>query len=110
MKPRSASAKSSRSRPNRGGGGKEFFFQLFITGNTHKSVLAITNVKQVFEEHLKGRYRLEIIDLYQQPHLARGEQIVAAPTLVKKSPTPLRRFIGNLSDPELLLQSLNALP
>lgn len=108
MKTRTASAKAPRPPSNRGGGGKEFFFQLFITGNTQKSALAITNVKQVFEQHLKGRYILEIIDLYQQPHLARGEQIVAAPTLVKKCPSPLRRFIGNLSDPERLLQSLNA--
>lgn len=99
-------AKAEHSRKS-GGVVPKFFFQLFVVGTTYKSALAIKNVKQVFEEHLKNQYALEIIDLYQQPHLARGEQIVAAPTLVKKTPTPLRRFIGDLSDPIRLKASLN---
>lgn len=107
MKKPAGQSRTERSRKNSGAAGSKFFFQLFVVGTTRKSALAITNVKQVFEEHLKNRYALEIIDLYQQPHLARGEQIVAAPTLIKKSPSPLRRFIGDLSDPQRLLMSLS---
>jgi len=107
MKKTSGQSKIARSRKNSDSVDPQFFFQLFVVGTTRKSALAITNVKQVFEEHLKNRYALEIIDLYQQPHLARGEQIIAAPTLVKKFPIPLRRFIGDLSDPQRLLASLN---
>ncbi len=106
MKKTSGQAKPTRTR-KAAGADPEFFFQLFVVGTSRKSALAIANVKQVFEEHLKNRYRLEVIDLYQQPHLARGEQILAAPTLVKKIPNPLRRFIGDLSDPQRLLASLN---
>jgi circadian clock protein KaiB len=106
MKKTIGQPKTERIRKTHGRAGVEFFFQLFVVGTTRKSALAITNVKQVFEQHLKNRYSLEIIDLYQQPHLARGEQIIAAPTLVKKVPTPLRRFIGDLSDPDRLLASL----
>ena len=106
MKKRSDQAKSTRTRKS-AGAESEFFFQLFVVGTSRKSALAIANVKHVFEEHLKNRYTLEVIDLYQQPHLARGEQILAAPTLVKKVPNPLRRFIGDLSDPQRLLASLN---
>ncbi len=106
MKKNSGILKQERSRGLRAAKPK-FFFQLFVTGTTRKSVLAITQVKQLFEENLKDNYALEIIDLYQQPHLAKGEQIVAAPTLVKKAPTPLRRFIGDLSNPERLLACLN---
>jgi circadian clock protein KaiB len=74
---------------------------------TPQSVQAIANVKQICEEHLHGRYELEVIDLYQKPQLAAGEQIIAAPTLIKKLPLPLRRIIGNMSDTERLLVGLD---
>ena len=78
-----------------------------MTGSTPQSVSAISNIKKICEEHLKGRYDLEVIDLYQKPNLAKGEQIIAAPTLVKKLPLPLRRIIGNLSNLERVLIGLD---
>ena len=83
---------------------EKIYFQLFVTGSTGKSALAISKVKEVFEEHLKGRYSLEIVDLYQQPHLAEGASIVAVPTLLKRAPGPLRRCIGDLSDTNELIR------
>ena len=67
-----------------------------MAGATPRSTQAILNIKKICEEHLKGRYELEVIDIYQQPVLAKGEQIIAAPTLVKKLPPPLRKFIGSM--------------
>ncbi|MDP4224423.1 MAG: circadian clock KaiB family protein [Bacteroidota bacterium] len=81
--------------------------RLYVTGTTPQSVRAIANIKRICEEHLKGRYDLEVIDLYQRPNLAQGEQIVAAPTLIKKLPSPLRRVIGDLSNTERLLVGLD---
>ena len=83
-----------------------FHFQLFVTGSTGKSALAISNAKRVFEEHLKGRYSLEIVDLYQQPHLAQGSEIVAVPTLIKRAPGTICQFIGDLSDTKNLIRSI----
>jgi circadian clock protein KaiB len=76
---------------------------LFVAGITPKSLKAIENVKQLCEQYLKDRCELEIIDIYQQPGLAKGAQIIAAPTLVKHLPPPIQRFIGDLSDPEPIL-------
>lgn len=84
-----------------------FLLRLYVTGLTPKSVRAIANIKKICEEHLKGRYVLEVIDLYQQPQLAQGEQIIAAPTLIKALPQPLRRIIGDLSDTERVLVGLD---
>ena len=78
-----------------------------ITGATPQSMRAIANVKRLCEEHLRGRYELEVVDLYQQPQLAQGEQIMAAPTLVKKLPLPLRRIIGDMSKTERVLVGLD---
>lgn len=85
----------------------EFVLRLFVTGMTPRSSRAIVTIKTICEEHLQGRYQLEVIDLYRQPALARDEQIVATPTLVKKLPLPLRRFIGDLSDREKILVGLD---
>jgi len=85
---------------------QKYVLRLYITGMTEKSTQAIANIRQICEDHLKGLYDLEVIDIYQQPVLARGDQIIAAPTLVKKLPLPLRRFIGNLSDREKVLLGL----
>ena len=83
--------------------------RLYVTGLTPRSSLAVTNLKAVCDEYLAGRYDLEVIDIYQQPVLARGEQIVAAPTLIKKLPLPIRRIIGDLSDRERVLVGLDLL-
>ena len=72
-----------------------------------KSTLAIANIKKICDEHLLGRYELEVIDLYQQPQLAQGDQIVAVPTLIKKLPPPLRRIIGDMSNTERVLVGLD---
>lgn len=87
-------------------GKDRYILRLFVTGTTSQSVKAISNIKQICEEHLKGKYDLEVVDLYQQPHLAKGEQIIAAPTLIKKLPLPLRRIIGDMSNTERVLVGL----
>lgn len=81
--------------------------RLYVTGSTLYSVHAIANIKKICEEHLKGRYNLEVIDLYQNPTLAKGEQIIAAPTLIKKLPLPLSRIIGDLSNTNRVLVGLD---
>jgi circadian clock protein KaiB len=88
----------------------KYVLRLYVTGMTPRSTKAIENIKKICEEHLKGRYDLEIIDIYQQPSLAEGEQIIAAPTLIKKLPLPLRRFIGDMSMTEKILLGLDLLP
>jgi circadian clock protein KaiB len=86
---------------------ERYILRLYITGMTPKSILAISNIKKTCEEYLRGRYNLEVIDLYQNPQLAKGEQIIAAPTLIKKLPLPLRRIIGDMSNEERLLVGLD---
>ena len=81
--------------------------RLYVTGMTPNSSRAIFNIKKICEEHLKGRYDLEVIDLYQHPNLAKGEQIIAAPTLIKKLPLPLRRIIGDMSSTERVVAGLD---
>ncbi len=88
----------------------KYILRLYITGITPRSTKAITNVKQVCDEYLKDRYELEVIDIYQQPKLAQGEQIIAAPTLIKKLPLPLRRLIGDMSDREKFLVGIDLRP
>ena len=90
--------------------GEQYLLRLYVAGITSKSTAAIDNIKAICERHLPGRYELEIIDVYQQPHLAKGEQIIAAPTLLKKLPLPLRRFIGDLSQTEKILVGLDLRP
>ena len=87
-----------------------YVLRLYISGLTPRSQTAIKNIKKICEEHLNGRYDLEVIDVYQKPVLAKGEQIIAAPTLIKKLPLPLRRFIGDLSDSEKILLGLDLRP
>ena len=81
--------------------------KLYVAGSTRQSAKAIATLKNICEEHLKGRYDLEVIDIYQQPTLAEGEQIIAAPTLVKKLPPPLRKFIGDMSQTDKILLGLD---
>ena len=85
----------------------EYVLRLYVSGSTAKSGLAIESIKRICEHHLKNRYDLEVIDIYQQPNLAREEQIVAVPTLIKRFPLPLRRLIGDLSNPKKVLFGLD---
>lgn len=91
-------------------GGPRYELRLYVAGTTPRSARAIANIKEICEEHLKGRYALQVIDLYQQPILADGDQIIAVPTLIKKLPVPLRRIIGDLSDREQVLVGLDLKP
>ncbi len=84
-----------------------YVLRLYVTGMTPRSARAILNVRKICEEHLKGRYELEVVDVYRRPVLAKGEQIIAAPTLLKKLPLPLRRFIGDMTNTERLLVGLD---
>jgi len=86
---------------------EKYLLRLYVTGMTPRSALAIQNVKKICEENLKGRYDLEVVDIYKQPTLAAGEQIIAAPTLIKKLPLPLRKFIGDMSDMQRILLGLD---
>jgi len=86
---------------------QQYVLRLYVAGINPRSSAAIRALTEICEEHLKGRYDLEIVDIYQQPTLAAGEQIIAAPTLIKKLPEPLRRFIGNLADKERILVGLD---
>ena len=84
-----------------------YLLKLYVTGMTPQSIHAIENLKQICEDHLKGRYNLEVVDLYKNPDLAAGEQIIAAPTLIKKLPLPLRRIIGDMSNTDRVLVGLD---
>jgi len=88
-------------------GGERYILRLYVTGMTPRSLRALKNVQTICDEHLKGRYDLEVIDIYQQPALTKGEQIIAAPTLIKKLPLPMRRIIGDMSDRERVLLGLD---
>ena len=91
-------------------GRPQYELPLYVTGMTPRSARAIANVKEICEEYLKGRYDLQVIDVYQQPLLAEEEQVIAVPTLIKKLPPPLRRIIGDLSDRERVLIGLDLKP
>ena len=88
-------------------GSQTYVLRLYVAGMTARSTEAFGTIKNICERELKGRYDLEVIDIYQHPQLAKDEQIIAVPTLLKKLPFPLRRFIGNLSDQERVLMGLD---
>ncbi len=92
------------------GGEERYVLRLYVAGSTLRSLKAIENIKKICTEHLHGRCDLQVIDIYQQPSLAKGEQIIAAPTLIKKVPLPLRKFIGDLADQERILVGLDLKP
>jgi len=85
----------------------EYVLRLFVTGMTTRSSRAVHNLRTICDEYLGGRYELEVIDIYQQPALTKGEQIVAAPTLIKKFPLPMRRIIGDMSNRDGVLLGLD---
>ena len=89
---------------------EKYVLRLYVTGMTPKSINAIENIRKICEENLKGRYELEVIDIYQQPEFAKKEEIIAAPTLIKKLPLPLRKFIGDMSNKEKILVGLDLVP
>ncbi|MCK9364993.1 MAG: circadian clock KaiB family protein [Syntrophales bacterium] len=89
---------------------EKYVLRLYVTGMTPKSTLAIANVGKICEKYLAGRYALKVIDIYQQPNLAREKQIIATPTLIKELPLPLRRLIGDMSDTERLRDGLDLRP
>ncbi|OXA93162.1 circadian clock KaiB family protein [Flavobacterium hercynium] len=88
----------------------EWQLLLYIAGQTPKSIKALENIKKYAEEHLAGKYSIEIIDLLKSPQLAEGDQILAVPTLVRKFPEPIRKIIGDLSNEERVLVGLNIKP
>ncbi len=88
----------------------EWQLLLYIAGQTPKSIKALSNVKKYAEQHLKGKYSIEIIDLLKNPQLAEGDQILAVPTLVRRFPEPIRKIIGDLSNEERVLVGLNIKP
>lgn len=91
-------------------GGPSYTLRLYIAGQTPKSLVAFANLRKLCEEHLAGRYRIEVIDLVAHPQLAQGDQIVAIPTLVRKLPPPLKKIIGDLSNTERVLVGLDLRP
>lgn len=88
----------------------EWILRLYVAGQTPKSLAAFANLKRICEEHLAGRYRIEVIDLSQSPHLAQHDQIVALPTLVRKLPEPIKRILGDLSNLERVLVGMELQP
>ncbi len=86
---------------------ENYELRLYVAGHTPKSVTALNNLKRYCEEHLKGHYSIEIIDLMENPQLAQGDQILAVPTLVRKVPVPMRKIIGDLSNEEKVLVGLD---
>ena len=98
---------SNLERATEAAGLQRYILRLYVTGLTARSTRAIENVRKICEERLPGRYELEVIDIYQQPAFAKGEQLIAAPTLIKKLPLPMRRLIGDLSDRQHVLFGLD---
>ncbi len=106
-------ARSNPTPPKAGPAGTQpdaFFLRLYVAGQTPKSIVAFANLKKLCDEHLAGRYQIEVVDLLENPQLARGDQILAIPTLVRKLPEPMRRIIGDLSNTERVLIGLDLLP
>src|SRR6185437_458335 len=88
----------------------EWELRLYVAGNTPNSIAAFSNLQQICEKHMGGRYRIEIVDLFENPQLARGDQIIAVPTLVRRLPTPIKKIIGDLSNTERVLVGLDLKP
>jgi len=89
---------------------QRYVLKLYVTGKTPRSTQAVENLRAICDEYLEGRYDLEVIDIYQQPALLAGEQIIAAPTLVKKLPLPMRRLVGDMSNRRRVLVGLDLFP
>ena len=101
---------SAAKKASAGDQADRLLLKLYVTGNTPQSTKALVNLKRICEEHLKGSYDLQVIDVYQKPELASEQQIIAAPTLVKLLPLPIRRLIGDMSDENKVLLGLSISP
>ncbi len=101
-KPEGNSARAATAKPE-----EQWTLRLYVAGQTPKSVTALDNLKRLCEERLRGRYKIEVIDLLKNPRLAKNDQILAIPTLVRKLPEPVRRIIGDLSNTERVLVGLD---
>lgn len=88
----------------------EYVLRLYVTGMTARSMRAVANVRTICKDHLEGRYDLEVIDVYQQPDLAQDDQVIAAPTLIRRRPLPIRRLIGDMSSTQKVLDGLGITP
>jgi circadian clock protein KaiB len=97
----------ARGRPRRKKAEKEWILRLYVAGQSSRSIAALRNLEAICEQHLAGRYRIELIDLLKQPQLARGDQIVALPTLVRHLPPPMKKIIGDLSNEDRVLVGLD---
>ena len=109
-KPRNIASEFERLLASAARNPQQYLLRLYVTGTTPRSSRAIQNIRALCDHHLQGRYDLEIIDIYQQPTLASGDQIIAAPTLIRKLPMPLRKVIGDLSDEHQVLMGLDLSP
>ncbi len=98
---------SSGKRKNAKGGKGVWTLRLYVAGQTPKSLSAFANLKKICEEHLAGKYRIEIVDLLKNPKLAKGDQIIAIPTLVRQLPAPVKKIIGDLANTERVLVGLD---
>jgi circadian clock protein KaiB len=111
MKPRAPRDASRRFEAALARGAKQrYVLRLYVAGGTAHSMRALENLKRICDEHLHGRYTLEVIDVYQRPEMARGEQILAVPTLIRRLPTPLRKIVGDLSGEQRVLVGLDVTP
>ena len=115
LKPKNTKRRSAREGVNKNGvevteSLVTLELRLYVAGQTPKSLVALRNLKKICEEHLRGRYRLHVIDLVKTPQLAQNDQILAIPTLVRNLPQPIRKIIGDLSDTQRVLVGLNIRP
>jgi circadian clock protein KaiB len=108
--PASSPAPPAADDGSKGEASERYILRLYVAGMTSRSARAVENVRALCEKHLEGRYELQVIDVYQQPALAKSEQLIAAPTLIKKLPLPLRRLIGDMSNEERVLVGLDLVP
>jgi circadian clock protein KaiB len=105
---RGKSPKSAKAKKRKANGEDPYVeLKLYVAGQTPKSLTALANLNKICKEHLKGRYKLQVIDLVKRPQLAQGDQILAIPTLVRNLPVPIRKIIGDLSDLERVVVTLN---
>ena len=107
---KSSAKKSPRERRKKPAASDFFILRLYIAGQTPNSIAAIANLKKICEEKLKGKYRIEVVDLLEKPQLAKGDQIIAIPTLVRRLPPPVKKIIGNLSKTESVIVGLDLQP
>jgi circadian clock protein KaiB len=109
-KPKRKPRQTRRAAPRKRAAPDFYELRLYVAGQTSRSLSALANLKRICEEHLSGRYRIEVIDLLEHPQLARGDQILALPTVVRKLPEPIRKLVGDLSDTERALVGLDLRP